>query len=237
MTKQWKIFFWQTRNGIVLALSYYMRKGGFRILQVLLMTAFAIGMGFAHTDKRMETASDYQKTADKFHKDQSAKKAQKFIDSLKPWLEENDYSTDLLLVADMGLKMSVKRFYAVNPNTKKLLKDFLVAHGSGGGSTIDNAVLSNVSGSNCTSAGKYRIGDTYNGNFGKAYRLHGLDASNNKAFERAIVLHAYRDQTTEEYGSPNYFSAGCPMLAKPSFAWVDSMIQAQEKPVLLVIYK
>lgn len=209
-----------------------------KILPVSFFTILAIGAGICNTNKNAKDSSyDYQKTADKFHKDQSAKKAQKYIDSLLPWLESNDYSTDFLLVADMGLKMTVKRFYAVNPSNKKLLKSFLVAHGSGGGSTLENAVLSNVNGSYCTSAGKYKIGDTYNGNFGKSYRLHGLDATNSNAYERAIVLHAYRDQTTEEYGSPNYFSAGCPMLAKPSFAWVDSMIQQQDKPVLLVIYK
>ncbi|MCC7298320.1 MAG: murein L,D-transpeptidase catalytic domain family protein [Bacteroidia bacterium] len=206
-------------------------------LPVALLALTLVSIGLIHADKSAHKSSYDQKIADKFHKSLSAKKAQNYIDSMRPWLDENGYSTSLLFVADMDLNMNVKRFYAVNPDNKKLLNSFLVAHGSGGGSTIDNAVLSNVSGSSCTSEGKYRIGDSYMGNYGKGYRLHGLDHTNDNALKRAIVLHAYRDQTTEEYGSPNYFSAGCPMLAKESFAWVDSMIQEQEKPVVLVIYK
>lgn len=205
---------------------------------IALIVLIYFGTGFANATKRGTTSSyNREEVADKFHKNLSAKRAQRFIDSLKPWLEENNYSTSLLFVADMGLNMNIKRFYAVNPDSQRLLKSFLVSHGSGGGSTIDNAVFSNVVGSNCSSAGKYRIGDSYHGNYGKSYRLHGLDGSNNNALKRGVVLHAYRDQTSQEYGSPNYFSAGCPMLSKSNFNWADSMIQAQDKPVILVIYK
>ena len=37
--------------------------------------------------------------------------------------------------------------------------------------------------------GNIKIGHSYNGRFGLAYKLYGLDKTNNKAFERFVVLH------------------------------------------------
>lgn len=195
------------------------------------------GKGNAGISNVAKTYSDYQMVADKFHKSQSAERAQNFIDSMRDWLEENGYSTELLFIADMGLRMNIKRFYAVNPDSQKLLKAFLVSHGSGGGSTLNNAVFSNIPGSYCSSAGRYKIGNSYMGNYGKSYRLHGLDKTNSNALDRLIVFHSYKDQTDKEYSGPNYFSQGCPMVAKSSFDFCDSLIQQQTKPVMLVIYK
>jgi hypothetical protein len=195
------------------------------------------GQGNAGISSAHKTYADYQLIADKLDKNQSAEKAQTFIDSMRNWLDENGYSTDLMFIADMGLRMNIKRFYAVNPDSQKLLKAFLVSHGSGGGSTLTNAVFSNLPGSYCSSKGRYKIGESYMGNYGKSYRLHGLDKSNSNALDRLIVFHSYRDQTDKEYSGPNYFSQGCPMVAKSSFDFCDSLIQLQTKPVMLVIYK
>lgn len=209
----------------------------FAILIILVLSLIQRNASIAGSGNGERMAPNYRAAADKMHKNYSAAKAQKFIDSLRDWLHDNDYSTSLLFVADMGLHMNIQRFYVVNPDSQKLLKSFLVAHGSGGGSTVNRPVFSNTPGSLCTSLGRYKIGEKYNGNFGESYRLHGLDRTNNKAFERAIVFHSYKDQTEEEYGSPNYFSSGCPMIAKRSFAYCDSLIQLEEKPVIMVIYE
>jgi L,D-transpeptidase catalytic domain len=210
-------------------------------ITILTLTAILLlsrsSIGNAGPNKSAKTFSDYEMVADRYEKSQSAAKAQNYIDSMRDWLEENGYSTELMFVADMSLRMNIKRFYAVNPDSQKLLKAFIVAHGSGGGSTLSNAVFSNIPGSLCTSEGRYRIGDPYTGNYGKSYRLHGLDRTNSNALSRLIVFHSYRDQTDKEYSGPNYFSSGCPMVAKSSFNYCDSLIQLQNKPVLMVIYK
>lgn len=182
-------------------------------------------------------APDHQQVADRYHKRQSALRAQRYVDSMREWLRDNGYSTELFFIADMSLHMNLRRFYVINPDSQKLIRSFLVAHGSGGKSTVNRVVFSNVPGSQCSSEGRYKFGETYTGKYGRSYRLHGLDASNSNAFDRNIVFHAYLDQTDKEYGTPNYFSSGCPMVSKSGFAFCDSLIQTQDKPVMLVIYK
>lgn len=199
------------------------------------VTANRGSYGTAGTNEATSTF-EYQQIADKNSKKRSAVRAQHYTDSMRHWLRANGYSTSLLLIADMGLNMNIKRFYAVNPDSQKLLHAALVSHGSGGGSTLNRVVFSNVPGSFCSSKGRYKIGETYQGSYGKSWRLHGLDAYNSNAFSRLIVLHAYRDMTEEEYDDPLYFSGGCPMLGKKSFAIVDALIAEQTKPVMLVIY-
>ncbi|MBS3915921.1 MAG: murein L,D-transpeptidase catalytic domain family protein [Bacteroidetes bacterium] len=207
------------------------------IYGILVFTITVMGVVYArsHATDHVLNTYDYQRVADKYDKHESALEAQHLTDSLHEWLEENGYSTSLLFIADMGLRMNIKRFYAINPDSKKLIFDAIVSHGSGGKSTIQKATFSNVSGSFCTSKGRFKIGEKYTGKFGKSYRLHGLDASNSNALERCIVLHAYMDQTEDEYENPLYFSAGCPMLGQESFSKCDSLIQKEDKPVMLII--
>lgn len=166
--------------------------------------------------------------------------AQRAVDSARrliPWLKKHGYSTSLLFLADMGLSMELKRFYVVQPDSGIILNSFLVAHGSGKGSTADSVVCSNVPGSLCTSLGKYRVADTLWGEYGKGYWLDGLENSNNNARKRLIVFHYYVFQTTEEFHDHNYFSSGCPMLAKSSFQYCDKLIQQQNKPLLMYLYR
>jgi hypothetical protein len=49
--------------------------------------------------------------------------------------------------------------------------------------------LSNVLGSNASSEGAFLTGDYYVGKHGRSQRLVGLDPTNNKALDRAIVIH------------------------------------------------
>jgi hypothetical protein len=62
-----------------------------------------------------------------------------------------------------------------------------------------------------TSLGAYLTGETYHGKHGLSLRLHGLDASNDKALERAIVIHG------ADYVAPGRKlgrSWGCPALER-----------------------
>lgn len=157
----------------------------------------------------------------------------------REWLQKNGYSTRLLFLADMKLSMELKRFYVINLDSNKILNTFLVAHGSGKGSTADSAVCSNQPGSLCSSLGKYSIfpKDTLWGEYGKGYWMNGLDKTNNNARKRLIVFHYYIPQTTEEFGERNFFSSGCPMLAQSSFRFCDSLLRLETKPVLMHLYR
>lgn len=192
--------------------------------------------GVSGTEQRIKRANTFNKPADVLKKIASASKALNFSDSMRRYLKKNGYSSQLFFVADMGLHMYIKRFYAIDADSGKILYSCLVAHGKGGGSKWDSVAFSNIPGSLCSSKGRYKIGKSYMGEFGKGYKLHGLDNSNNNAFRRLVVFHSFSTQTAEEYSRPSYMSSGCPMLAPRDFKYCDSLIQRVKKPVMLVIY-
>jgi hypothetical protein len=68
----------------------------------------------------------------------------------------------------------------------------LVAHGSGSDPHHTGHLerFSNAFGSNASSEGAYLTDDYYVGKHGRSQRLIGLDATNNNALDRAIVIHA-----------------------------------------------
>ena len=88
-----------------------------------------------------------------------------------------------------------------------------------------------------TSVGKYKIGSSYSGRFGLAYKLYGLDSSNSKAYERAIVLHSHK-QVPDAEAYPGYIivSAGCPTVSPAFLGVLNKYITASRKPILMWIY-
>jgi hypothetical protein len=170
-------------------------------------------------------------------KTRSINRALDRADSMKTWLKRNGYSTSLVMMADMSLSMDLKRLYIIQPDSHKVLYSCIMAHGKGKGSRIDSVVFSNVVGSLCTSEGRYKLGDSMHGEYGKGYRLHGLEATNNNAYKRLVVFHYYEPQTSEEHSDPLIYSSGCPMLARVDFDVCDKLIRKETKPILLSIYR
>ncbi|WP_394775194.1 murein L,D-transpeptidase catalytic domain-containing protein [Flavobacterium sp.] len=85
----------------------------------------------------------------------------------------------------------------------KILNKGLVGHGTGSETGIPGKLkFSNLKDSHCTSLGKYAIGTSYRGSFGKAYKLYGLDKTNSNAFNRNVVLHQYSKVPFEEQENP-----------------------------------
>ena len=100
-----------------------------------------------------------------------------------------------------------------------------------------NLVFSNIPNSNCTSLGKYKIGNSYNGNFGLSYKLKGLDKTNSRALDRAVVLHSYCGvPNTEVYPAPICVSEGCPMVSTAFFTQLKAYMDESQEPILLWIY-
>ncbi len=114
----------------------------------------------------------------------------------------------------------------------------LVTHGSGSERGGDSLYFSNVPGSSCSSLGKYKIGHAYQGKFGLAYKLYGLDASNSKAFERFVVLHGHDCVPNDEvYPIGICESLGCPTVAPAFLLSLQKILDASSAPVLLHIFK
>jgi len=97
---------------------------------------------------------------------------------------------DVVGVADFARPSSLPRLHFADLEAGKV-QSHLVAHGRGSDPEHDGwlKLFSDRVGSEATSRGAYLTGSWYSGKYGTSIRLHGLDADNSHAFERAIVMH------------------------------------------------
>ena len=103
----------------------------------------------------------------------------------------NGYNTGYCLFIDLKILSGKKRCFVYNLENDSVELAGLVTHGSGSGKGGEALSFSNKPNSYSTSLGRYRIGQRYWERFGLAYKLYGLDDSNNQAFERFVVFHAH----------------------------------------------
>ena len=95
----------------------------------------------------------------------------------------------LLTIVDYTRPSIEPRLWVLDLNVGKVIFHELVAHGRGSGENVTRA-FSNVPGSLMTSLGLFVTDAPYVGRNGYSLRLRGLEAGvNDKAFERAIVVH------------------------------------------------
>jgi hypothetical protein len=138
----------------------------------------------------------------------------------------------------MSIHSGKNRFFVYNMQKDSVELAGLVAHGSGNSTFTQTPTFSNEISSGCTSLGKYKVSYQYNGKFGKAYKLLGLDSSNSNAFERNVVLHAYSCvPNNQHYPLPICNSLGCPMVSYTFLEALHPIITASKRPILLYIYR
>ncbi len=97
---------------------------------------------------------------------------------------------DIIAIADFSAPSRDPRFHLFNVHNGHTTT-LLVAHGKGSDPTHTGWVqsFSNIPGSEASSSGSYLVGENYIGQHGKSCRLIGLDAENDLAEARAIVIH------------------------------------------------
>ncbi len=155
---------------------------------------------------------------------------------LKSFAAKNNYNDKIAFLIDMNVPSGRQRFFVYNMQKDSIEMAGLVTHGYG--SNKSEIEFSNVPGSYSTSLGKYKVGAAYNGRFGLAYKLHGLDKTNNKAFERFVVLHAHDCVPVEEVAPlPICESQGCPTVAPAFLQQLKHYIESSGKPILMNIYQ
>ncbi|WP_407946936.1 murein L,D-transpeptidase catalytic domain-containing protein [Parabacteroides sp. PH5-16] len=162
-------------------------------------------------------------------------------DSALVFCQENKMNTEYCILVDMKMHSGKKRFFVWDFKGDSIRLSSLCAHGYGGSSTEADPVFSNVSGSYCTSLGKYKIGICSYSKWGinVHYKLHGLEATNSNAYNRIIVLHSHHPITPEEiypYHLPLGYSQGCPVIDNQSMKKLDEMFRKEKRPTLLWIY-
>lgn len=147
------------------------------------------------------------------------------------------YNTKIAFFIDMRIKSGKNRFFVYDLVNDKILDQGLVANGSGSETNVRGELkFSNEPNSNSTSLGRYAIGKSYNGMFGKSYKLSGLDETNSNALKRAIVLHPYSAVPEEEQDHYISNSHGCPMVNDAFFKKLEKIIDSSKSKIILHIY-
>lgn len=120
---------------------------------------------------------------------------------------------DRLGIADFAAHSGEMRFHLVDIEGGQILRSLLVSHGQGSDPANSGYAtrFSNRPQSHASSKGSYLTGEAYVGKHGQSRRLHGLDAENDRAFERAIVIHgaSYVDRSMAEREGRVGRSWGC----------------------------
>ncbi len=132
--------------------------------------------------------------------------------------------TDIVAITDFSKASATHRFFLLDTNSGRVSRH-LVAHGRGSdpGHTGWLQRFSNEMGSNATSNGAYVTGDYYYGRYGRSLRLSGLDHTNSRAFERAIVVHSawYAEPSVVRAHGKLGRSEGC--FAMPGISHAEAM--------------
>ncbi|MFC0779631.1 murein L,D-transpeptidase catalytic domain-containing protein [Flavobacterium sp. HJSW_4] len=161
------------------------------------------------------------------------------VNEIKAFTATNrKYNGKIAFLVDMKIKSGKNRFFVYDLENNQILDQGLVAHGSGSETGIKGDILqfSNLPNSNCTSLGRYSVEKPYKGVFGKAFRLAGLDETNNNAMKRAIVLHKYKEVPQDEQGYYIINSHGCPMVNDEFFKRLEKYIESSNSKILLSVY-
>jgi hypothetical protein len=173
--------------------------------------------------------SDYNSTEEKLNNQ---------IEEVRKLISNNPkYNKEIAFFIDMEIQSGKNRFFIYDLKNNKIIDEGLVAHGSGSETGIPGKLkFSNVANSLSSSLGKYSIGNHYNGQFGKSYKLHGLDKTNSNAFARSIVLHKFWAVPYEEQEKYICNSYGCPMVNEKYFERIEKIIDDSKTNIILSIY-
>jgi L,D-transpeptidase catalytic domain len=167
----------------------------------------------------------------------AADKLRQHAHQLKSFAVTQKCSTKLGILIDMGIASRKNRFFVVDLEKDSVLVSGLCAHGQGNDVNREEVVFSNTPGSYCTSEGRYKLGEKFEGEFGTGYKLYGLDNTNSNALKRDIVFHAHPGVSDVEDPKVVTRSNGCPMVSIKVFRAAEKLIDAERKPVLMWVYK
>lgn len=157
---------------------------------------------------------------------------------IKEYASRNGFSTTYCFLVDMAMHSGRKRFFVYDLYNNQVVASGLIGHGSCKENYLTEARFSNAPGCGCTSSGKYKVGELYRGQYGKSYKLYGLESTNSNAYRRAIVLHGNTCVPNEDiYPKVVCNSLGCAMVSPIFFEQLASVIDHSRKPILLWIYK
>lgn len=159
---------------------------------------------------------------------------------LRAWCNCRGYNSRIAIFIDLSLHSGRNRFVVWDFEQERPILICPVSHGSGSQrSHVRSAYarLSNSDGSHLSSVGRALIAERYEGRYGVAYRLDGLEDSNSNLRPRCVVLHGWKQTTSFPiWPIPTVGSFGCPVLSQKMMVKVDEILQ-KEKSVVIEVFK
>jgi hypothetical protein len=206
------------------------------LLLFLLLLSFAWLSSSGYWKKAKANRTSPAPKEHKFTVHSKDKMQLKVAEAIK-FIQQKNYNESVCFLVDMSLPSNQNRFFVYDLKNDSLQTTGLVTHGRCNQNWLEGRKYGNTVGCGCTSLGKYRIGNPYNGRFGLAFKLYGLDKTNDKAFDRFVVLHSHSCVPETEVKEDICQSDGCPTVAPGFLQQLKSIINASKKPVLLWIYE
>ncbi len=154
----------------------------------------------------------------------------------KAFAGKNKFNTSFCFLIDMSLPSGQKRFFIYDLQKDSIQNAGLVTHGRCNQQWLEGRKYGNTIGCGCTSVGRYKIGHAYKGRFGLAFKLYGLDKTNDNAFKRFVVLHSHDCVPGREVNNEICQSDGCPTVSPGFLKQLEIPIKKSGKPVLLWIF-
>ena len=158
---------------------------------------------------------------------------------LLEYCRREGYNTRVALFVDLSRHSGRRRFVAWDMVRMVSIFTSPVSHGSGSEmSHVRSAYarFSNEDGSHLSSLGRAVVAERYEGRYGVAYRLDGLDATNTNLRSRCVVLHGWEHTTSYPiWPRATVGSFGCPVLSRRMMARVDELLR-REKGVIIEVF-
>lgn len=156
----------------------------------------------------------------------------------KSFVAKNGFNSTYCFMVDMSRESGSNRFFVYDLKNDSVLQTGLVTHGRCNEDWLTGRKYGNEVGCGCSSLGKYKIGASYKGRFGLAYKLHGLDSTNSNAYKRYVVLHSHSCVPNAEVSpAPICQSDGCPTVSPAFLTQLAAKLDKSEKPVLLWMFE
>ena len=154
----------------------------------------------------------------------------------KRYCRHMGFDTSVCFLIDMSLPANRKRFFIYDLRSDTVFNAGLVTHGNCNQYWLDGRKYGNDMGCGCTSLGRYKIGKAYQGRFGLAFKLYGLDSANSNAFRRFVVLHSHSCVPEKETEEDICQSNGCPTVSPFFLRQLEPLIKNAPAPILLWIF-
>lgn len=159
------------------------------------------------------------------------------IDAVINFAQSNGLCTQRAILFDVSRSSHRRRLWVVDLRAREVLLHCLAA--SGRGRTLWTRLFprtGDTPDSWLTPEGFCMVAEQYEGEFGEAYRLDGLEQTNANVRSRAIVLHSSKSMSSGRFSFlPLWCSRGCVVISPADFERMAQIINGQTD-VLLWIY-